>query len=90
MSKGFTKDPTAVLDYAFDWTSWLDLDETIESHSITLDDGLNLDDHHIAGGVITVWLSGGTSGTRYAVHCHITTSAAREDTRTITILVEPR
>lgn len=93
MAETFTKDPIAVLDYAFDWaTNWLDSDnsETISSHTITTETGLTKVSDSESAGVVTVWLSGGTAGKNYTVACKIVTSAGRTDERSITIQVRNR
>ena len=79
------KDPSAVLDYAFDWTEWLATGETITDHTITADTGITVDSSTEDDGIVTVWLSGGTAGINYKVACLITTSAGRTDERTIWI-----
>ena len=84
------KDPSAVLDYVFDWTEWLATGETIISHTITVDTGIVKDTSAEAAGKVTVWLSGGTAGINYKVACLITTSAGRTDERTIWIKVTNR
>ena len=84
------KDPSAVLDYAFDWTGWLAAGETITDHTITADTGITVDTSTEDAGVVTVWLSGGTAGVNYKVACLITTSAGRTDERTIWIKVTNR
>lgn len=82
----FTKDPNAVLDYSFDWaTEWLVAGETISSHVMTVGTGLTKDSDSENGGIVTVWLSGGTAGVNYPVACKIVTSAGRTDERTILI-----
>jgi hypothetical protein len=86
----FTKDPEAVLDYAFDWSDWLATGETISSHTITTETGITKDSDSEAAGVVTVWLSSGTAGTNYRVECKIVTSAGRTDERTIWIKVTNR
>ena len=85
----FLKDPDAVLDYAFDWTAWLDDGETISSHTVTVD-GLTKDSDAENGGVVTVWLSGGTDGQEASAACLIETSAGRTDERTIVLRVRER
>ena len=90
MSQIFMKDPDAVLDYGFDWSSWLATGETISSHTITTETGLTKDSDSESSGVVTVWLSGGTAGNDYDVACKIETSAGRKDERTITIRVKNR
>ncbi len=84
------KDPSAVLDYVFDWTEWLATGETITDHTITADTGITVDSSTESGGKVTVWLSGGTAGINYKVACKITTSAGRTDERTIWIKVVER
>ena len=84
------KDPSAVLDYAFDWTGWLAAGETITDHTITADTGITVDTSTEDAGVVTVWLSGGTAGVNYKVACLITTSAGRTGERTIWIKVVNR
>jgi hypothetical protein len=84
------KDPSAVLDYVFDWTEWLATGETITDHTITPDTGITVDSSTESDGKVTVWLSGGTAGENYKVACLITTSAGRTDERTIWIKVTNR
>ena len=84
------KDPSAVLDYVFDWTEWLATGETITDHTITADTGITVDSSTESDGKIIVWLSGGTAGINYKVACKITTSAGRTDERTIWIKVTDR
>lgn len=94
MATYYTKDPSAVLDYAFNWNDpddpWLATGETITSYVITVDTGLTKDSDSQASGKVTVWLSGGTAGEYYKVACKITTSAGRTDERTIWIKVADR
>ena len=84
------KDPSAVLDYAFDWTDWLAAAETITDHTITADTGITVGSSTESDGKIIVWLSGGTAGINYKVACKITTTAGRTDERTIWIKVMNR
>ena len=84
------KDPDAVLDYAFDWSGWLESDETISSHTITVPTGITNDSDSENGDIVTVWLSGGTAGEKYNVACKIVTSALRTDERSIEIRMEDR
>jgi hypothetical protein len=88
------KDPSAVLDYVFDWRPdtkpWLATGETITDHTITADTGITVDSSTEDAGKVTVWLSGGTAGVNYKVACKITTSAGRTDERTIWIKVTNR
>ena len=84
------KDPSAVLDYAFDWTGWLAAGETITDHTITADTGITVDSSTESDGKVTVWLSGGTAGINYKVACLVETSAGRTDERTLWIRVSNR
>jgi hypothetical protein len=85
------KDPSAVLDYVFDWSEeWLAAAETITDHTITADTGLTVDSSTEDAGKVTVWLSGGTAGINYKVACLVETSAGRTDERTIWIKVVER
>lgn len=84
-----TMDPQSNLDYGFDWTAagWLAVGETISSFTVTVPTGVTLGTGGQApaqsAGKVTYWLTGGTVGNKYDVVCHITTSAGRQDDRTI-------
>lgn len=84
------KDPSAVLDWAFNWTNWLSVAETISTATVTVQGGLTKDSQSVAAGVVTVWLSGGTLGDLYTVTCRITTNQGRTDERTIGIRMTDR
>ena len=97
----FLKDPDAVLDYKFDWkaetngsgnSDWLVTGETIASHTITAAAGItvNSSSETDTDTSVTVWLSGGSAGTKYSVACKIVTTDSRTDERTITIQVVQR
>ena len=93
----YLKDPSAVLDWAYNWndssggkTPWLATGETITDHTITADTGITVDSSTESDGKVTVWLSGGTAGINYKVACLITTTAGRTDERTIWIKVTDR
>lgn len=92
MTEHYTKDPSASLDYRFDWSKWLDTGETIASFLVTPETGLTLDLSEEANGIVTAWLSGGNLGTSYKVTCHIETSniTPRIDERTINIRIQER
>ena len=86
----FVKDPNSRLDFACDWSAWLQDGETITGSEWLPDTGITMDSDSIAGGRTIVWLSGGTAGQRYAVTNRITTSAGRIDDRTLRISVRDR
>ena len=106
MPNVFVKDPSAVLDYKFDWkpltngsgdTDWLAAAETILTATITITPtvavtGLIKDSQSMTdtNTSVTVWLSSGTDNVDYTVACKITTNGTRVDERTITIQVRNR
>lgn len=90
MSHTWTKDPSAVLDWVFDFSDWLDDTDTITAHDVTAPDGLTLDSSSATTTAVTAWLSGGTVGENYTVVCQITTADGRTDERSIRIQVRER
>lgn len=90
MPASFILDPDAVLDYAFSWVAWLADNETIESHTVTAEEGVTVDESSEADGVVTVWLSHGTLGVTVKVTCHIVTDQGREDDRSLTVRIANR
>jgi hypothetical protein len=101
MADTFIKDPSAVLDYKFDWkaktnstgqSDWLASGETLSTKTITADSGITVDSSALSdtNTSVTVWLSGGTAGDDYTVACLITTSASRTDERSITVKCRQR
>jgi len=83
------KDPDATLDYAVDWTPWLN-GETVASHSVTAATGITKVSDSEANGVVAFRLSGGTAGTSYAITVEVTTSGGQVDQRTVTVPVAER
>ena len=90
MTNIFTKDPDAVLDFAWDWSQWLEDGETISSYAVTVPSGITKDSDSNTDTTVTAFLSGGTADTGYAIVCQITTSAGRTDDRSIYINVRER
>lgn len=102
MTYAVLKDPQATLDYSIRWTDWLDGDAISDSTwsvtgnespvSLTVDSASYGSDTtvspNVANAVAKVWLSAGTVGITYRVTNHITTSAGREDERTIEVEVQ--
>ena len=87
----WTKDPQAVLDYAFDWTAWLGTDLITQATVTASDATLIVGAPTITDGKVVVWLSGGTIGVRPAqVTCTITTAGGRTDERTAPIYIQQR
>lgn len=84
----FRHSPQAVVDYPLDWSRDLASGETILLSTWTVPDGLTKDSDSRTSTTTTVWLSGGTAGTVYAVRNKVTTSAGRTLEQTIHIEVE--
>ena len=87
-----TKDPSAVLDFGFDWTAegWLATGETITASTWSVPTGLTVASTPFSTTQTVVWLSGGTAGTDYVITNHIVTSQGRTDERSMTIWVRNR
>lgn len=86
----FLKDPNDVLDYMWDWSSWLGDGEAIQSSTVLVPDGLTKDSDSNTDTAVTVWLSGGTVGQNYRVVSRITTNQARTVDRSMQIAVHER
>ena len=92
MSKTFTKDPEAVLDYTIDWTDWLIDSDTIIASTWTVPAGITKNSDAISeNGLLTIiWLSNGIAGTNYSLVNHIITTEGRQDDRTIIIRIREK
>jgi hypothetical protein len=75
------QDPDDVLDYAFDWSAWLDLDAIATSIWASTPAGLTLASPSHLDGVARVWISGGTLGASYLVTNTLTTAGGRTVSR---------
>lgn len=87
---GMIKDPSARLDYAIDWSGWLEGTETITDSTWTSPDGLPTETPSLSGGRAIVWVTGGAAGQTYRLTNRVTTSSGRIDERTLTIYVTER
>lgn len=83
----YTKDPDEVLDYQFNWATWLGTD-TISTSTVTVEPGITKDSDSNTTTAATVWLSGGTAGANYTITNEITTAGGR--TKEATILIKVR
>lgn len=88
-TENWDKDPDAILDWKFDWSSWLAVSETIATSDFEVSPGLTVTTDSHTNTNTTVWLSGGTPGV-YRVTNRITTNQGRTDDRSITIRVKDR
>lgn len=74
----FTKQPGESQDYDISFVEWLAaLADTAQSMTVTAETGITLGTTQLSAGVVKVWLSGGTHGTKYKVTVAITTAAGR-------------
>lgn len=80
------KDPDEVLDYQVDWSTALGGD-TIASSVWTLPSGITQDSSTLNDTATTIWLSGGTDGSRYDLTNRITTAAGRTFEQHVSIFV---
>ena len=90
MGQIFVKDPEATLDYQIDWSLWLDSTDRITASTWTVPSGLTKVSDTFTNTTTTIWLSGGTVGATYSVVNHITTYLARQDDRTLEIVIEQK
>lgn len=79
------KDPSAVLDYALDWSDWLVADTITGTPTWTVPTGLTKDSQSNTTTTATAWLSGGVAGMSYTVACKIVTAGGRTDERSFRI-----
>ena len=83
--KTHTKQPADRLDYDFDYSQWLSVDDEVLSAEFAVEsiDGTTpIDPMFVASQVVTptytkVWLEGGKAGEIYKVSCTITTTRGR-------------
>src|SRR4051812_35985536 len=87
------KDPSAKLDYPFDWTRWLTpLGDTIASVVWVAEAPLIVDGVKSGNDTThaTAWVSGGTVGKKHRLTCRITTAAGRIEDRSIFLEIVER
>lgn len=92
------KDTEAVLDYGFDWSSWMPTDDSISSSSWTVSaitgdsDPLAIDSSSFTGSTskTVATISGGTAGNIYTVSNKIVTGDGRTDRRHFRVCVKAR
>jgi hypothetical protein len=91
MSSPFKKDPDAVLDYTFNWGSWLtDAEDVIDTVEWIPDEGLTVANSTYTSTTATAFVSGGAVGDTLKLTCRITTLGGRTDDRTITLKIVDR
>lgn len=87
--KRIEHDPNAKLDYGWDWTSWLQVGETITTYTVTSDiAGAVISNVQLTGNVVSAMIASATSsGT---LTNHVTSSLGREDDRSWFLDVKQR
>ena len=90
MANSFIKDSTSVLDYKFNWSSWLTTADSISTYAIDVPTGLTESTSSFNSTSVTVWLSGGEVGKTYSVGCRIETASSRTDKRSINMHIRNR
>jgi hypothetical protein len=86
-------DPNAVLDYRWDWSEWLDDDEHIVDHSVSVTQGAATISTSADGQSVTAWVSDAepdAASKRINITCRVTTTHERTDKRTIRLYVSDR
>ena len=74
----FFKQPGDTQDYDVDFRDWLTgISDTGATKLVTADTGITLGVSTLLGGVVKVWLSGGTSGQQYKITVTLTTTGTR-------------
>lgn len=88
------KDPSATLDFPFDWSEWLaDINDTIFLVDFIVDEvnGLVLESQSNTDTTATAWVSGGNAGVKAAfITCHIVTINGRKDDRSVYVKIKDR
>jgi len=84
------KDPNAILDYGFDWSEWLQTDETISTSTWTVPTGVTQASTQRTDTQTKIFLSGGTVGQTYRITNRIVTNQTRQDDRSILIKIIER
>lgn len=84
------KDPNAILDYSWDWTTWLDaLPDTINTATVT-GDGVTVASTMTVGKIVTAFISGGAVGETAIVTCRVITTGGRQEDRRIYLNIVER
>jgi hypothetical protein len=88
-SNRFRKDPDAIVDFGVPWAAWL-VSDTITASAWLVPTGITSVLQTNTTTSATIWLSGGTVGTEYALRNRITTVGGRTQDQTIYVTIEER
>lgn len=86
-SGAFVQGPHARLDYAVDWTDWLDPGEVISESEWSAPAGLSVSTSYHDGRLAVVWLTGGELGATYQVANTVTTGVGRREYRRLRLVI---
>lgn len=92
MSDRFFKDPSALLEYSWDWSLWLaEVADTISSASVAVSGGVTAFGSPVVGDTaVTQRVSGGTVGVACTLVCQIVTVGGLIDERSIYLTIIDR
>lgn len=84
-----TQDPSARLDYTWDWRPWLaKIDDSMSTATVTVPEGLAaVNSTVIDDGLVTQRVAGGIVGETYKMVCRITTTGGQIDEKTIHLTI---
>ena len=87
----FVKDPRARVYVDVDWSAWLEAENaTLDESEWEAPDGITTDGPTVNGGIVRLYVSGGTAGTSYVLRNTITTDNGLIDSRSLTVRVRDR
>ncbi len=84
------KDPDELLDYEIDWSARLVDGDTISAATWEVPTGITEETTSHADTTATIWLSGGTLGTRYTLTSRVTTTGGRIMDQSVRIKVKAK
>lgn len=85
------KGPTEILDHSLNWIDILGpIDDTITDFTADANGDLVVWSSQFTAYDTTVWINGGTAGTKYTVSHNITTAGGRKFRRSVLILCVQR
>ena len=92
MSNSYIKDPAALLDYSWDWSSWLaEIADTISSATVAVPSGLTaVGSPVVSDTAVMQKVSGGDVDGAYTLVCQITTAGGLIDERSIYLTIAER
>jgi hypothetical protein len=96
MSRTFSKEADATLDYTINYGRWLPRDDRIVASQWEIEQKpgdetpLAQVDHTFADRTTTIMVTGGKENTRYRLTNHITTLGGRVDERVIFLMIRNR